>query len=94
MVGEGMLTGAGDGGSHCIQVRKQREEREPVLARLAFFFPFYPVRDPKPWNGSPTPRVGFTSPVQLLWECLHRPAQTCHLGNSKSSQVGHEDLPL
>lgn len=40
MVGEGVLTGAGDGGSHCIQVRKQREEEEQMLAHLAFFFPF------------------------------------------------------
>lgn len=61
--GEGMLTGAGDGWSHRIQARKQREEVELVLARLAFFFPVYSVRDLGLGMGHLHP--GWVSPPQF-----------------------------
>lgn len=53
--------------------------------------PFLFILDPSPYNGGATHiQGGLPRSVKPLWQCPHRHAQSCTLGDSKSSQVGHK----
>lgn len=83
MVGEGVLTGAGDGGSHCIQVRKQREEEEQMLAHLASSFPLS-SQGPQPMEWVTYTQGGLYLPNSTS---LGTPSQTCSNVSPRQFQI-------